>query len=137
MDLVRSLNSGDVWAVGRFDALTSQAHLPNGLAQQMPAITWFAANASVDSGVHGVLRADTRDQEAADNLREVVRGFVALGRLQTGAHPEIKTLLDSLSLGGSGTTVSMAFDVPGAMVDLLTSVAGGFRSAPRPETNPK
>ena len=131
MDLVRSLDNGDLWAVGRFDALTSQLPLPGGLAQQFPAISWFAANASVDSGVHGTLRADARDQEAADNLREVVRGFIALGRLEAGTYPELKTVLNSLTLAGSGTTVSLGFDVPGSLVDLLGSKAGGFQQAPK------
>src|SRR6185295_9632716 len=38
MHLVESIESGNVWAVGRFDALTGQARLPGELAQRLPPI---------------------------------------------------------------------------------------------------
>jgi hypothetical protein len=134
MRLVRSFEGGDAWAVGRFDALASQAHLPYGLSSQLPAITWFAANADVDAGVRGMLRADARDQQAADDLRDVVRGFIALARLQTASQPQLTGFLQSLTLGGTGTTVSLAFDIPEQMVDMLESAAGIMQN--RPKTSP-
>jgi len=39
MGLVKSLESGNVWAVGRFDALISHARLPGDLAGRLPPIT--------------------------------------------------------------------------------------------------
>jgi hypothetical protein len=137
MRLVRSLDGGDVWAVGRFDALMAQAQLPGGLAARLPAITWFAANAEVDSGVRGMLRADARDQQAANDLRDVVRGFVALARLQVASQPELKVFLESLTLGGDGNTVSLAFDIPGQMVDMLGSAAGMLQNRPKTAPDPK
>jgi hypothetical protein len=131
MSLVRDFDGGHTWAVGNFAALASHTGLPAGLAGQLPAITWFAANAQVDSGVRATLRADTRDQEAADNLREIVRGFIALGRLQTASQPDLKAFLDSLTLGGSATTVSLTFDLPGQLIDRLASVAGHIPNGPR------
>ncbi len=131
MRLVRSFDGGDAWAVGRFDALASQARLPAGLSSRLPAITWFAANAEVDTGVRGMLRADARDQQSADDLREVVRGFIALARLQIASQPELKVLVESLSLGGTGTTVSLAYDVPGPLVDMLGSAAGIMQNRPK------
>ena len=137
MGLVRSLDASDAWAVGRFDALASQARLPDGLALQLPAITWFAASAQVDSGIQGVIRADGRDQEAADSLREVVRGFMALAKLQSGVGGELKTFLDSLAIGGSGTTVTVGFHLPGALVDTLGSTFGSVGPAERRPLAPK
>ena len=93
MKRVRPLDAGDAWVVGRFDALASQAKLPSGLAAQLLPITWFAASAHVNGGVRGVLRAETRDETSANNLRDVVRGFVALAKLQ--ARPEPQTLAEA------------------------------------------
>ncbi len=124
MSLVRSLDGGDVWAVGRFDALASQARLRDGLAGQLPSVTWFAANARVDSGIRGMLRAEAVDQQAAGNLREVVRGLIAFARLRAGSQPELKAALESLVLGGEGTTVSLTFDVPGSTLDRLGTAVG-------------
>src|ERR1700730_8793754 len=81
MRLVRALDSANAWAVGRFDALQSTAALPPAVAQHVPAIAWFSISARVTDGLDGVVRAEARDGEAAKNLREVVRGFVALAKL--------------------------------------------------------
>lgn len=119
MSLVRSLETGnDVWAVGRFDALTSRAHLPANISSQIPAITWFSVAGHLDGGIRGTLRAETRDEEAANNLRDVVRGFLALGKLQAGSRPDIQAMMQSLQLGGQGKTVSLTFDVPAQVFDL-------------------
>ena len=60
MGLVEALESGNVWAVGRFDALAGQARLPGDLASRLPSITWFSATGSVNGGISGVLRAEAR-----------------------------------------------------------------------------
>ena len=41
MNLVRSLDTGNAWAVGRFDAMMAQAKLPGAVTDRLPAITWF------------------------------------------------------------------------------------------------
>jgi hypothetical protein len=112
--------------VGRFDALTSQARLPENVASQIPAITWFSVSTHVNGGIRGVLRAETRDDEAANNLRDVVRGFLALGKLQSGSHPEIQAMMQSLELGGTGKTVALSFDVPLQVFDLIESLKKGL-----------
>jgi len=124
MGLVHSLETGNnAWAVGRFDALTSRAHLPDNIAGQIPAITWFSVATHIDGGVRGTLRAETRDDEAANNLRDVVRGFLALGKLQAGARPDIQAMMASLQLGGQGKTVTLSFDVPLQVFDAIGALA--------------
>jgi hypothetical protein len=127
MNLVRSLESGNAWAVGRFDALTSRARLPENLFSQIPAITWFSVTTHINGGVRGVLRAETRDDEAANNLRDVVRGFLALGKLQAGSRPEIQAMMSSLELGGTGKTVALSFDVPLQVFDLIETLKKGVQ----------
>ena len=123
MGLVESLESGNVWAVGRFDALAAQARLPGDLASRLPAITWFSATGFVNGGISGVLRAEARDEVAAENLRDVIRGFVALAKMQAGSRPEILAMVQSLQLGGTGKTVALSFDVPEAVFELLGQAA--------------
>lgn len=124
MRLVRSLDAGHAWAVGRFDALASQAKLPGGVAAQLLPITWFAASAHLNGGLRGVLRAETRDEASANNLRDVVRGFLALARLQAGSRPDLRALVQSLDLGGTGTTVALSFNLPADVFDLLGAAVG-------------
>ena len=130
MNFVKTFDGNDAWAVGRFDALTGQAKLPQGVASQLPPITWFAASGRIDGGIAGTFRADTRDDESANNLREVLRGVVAFAKLQTNAHPELGPMLDSLQLGGSGQSVTLAFDVSPQMFDQLATVLKGLHQAP-------
>jgi hypothetical protein len=123
MGLVEALESGNVWAVGRFDALAGQARLPGDLASRLPSITWFSATGLVNGGISGVLRAEARDEAAAENLRDVIRGFVALAKMQAGSKPEILAMVQSLQLGGTGKTVALSFDVPEAVFELLGQAA--------------
>jgi hypothetical protein len=127
MNLVRSLETGNAWAVGRFDALTSRARLPENVFSQIPAITWFSVSTHINGGVRGVLRAETRDEDAANNLRDVVRGFLALGKLQAGSRPEIQAMMSSLQLGGTGKTVALSFDVPLQVFDLIETLKKGVQ----------
>jgi hypothetical protein len=128
MGLVRDIDDGNAWAVGRFDAIAKRAHLPREVENQMPAINWFAASGHVNGGLRGMLRAEARDDLAAQNLRDVVRGFVALAKLQTGAKPELATILDSLQLGGEGKTVSLAFALPTEVIDMIAALSAPHRA---------
>jgi len=123
MNLVHSLDSGNMWAVGRFDALTAHAKLPDTVTNRLPAITWFSVSGHINGGLRGTIRADTRDEEAANNLRDVVRGFMGLAKLQSGSAPQLQAMMQSLELGGTGKTVALSFDVPASVFDLVAGAA--------------
>jgi hypothetical protein len=128
MNLMHSLGSGNAWAIGRLDALRTDRRLPAQIANQLPAITWFAVSGRIDNQITGTVRADTRDEEAANNLRDVVRGFVALAKLQAANRPELQTVVQSLELGGTGNSVVLSFAIPGAVFDKIG--AARDRTAP-------
>ena len=121
MDHVRSLDSGNAWAVGRLDVLMSDGRLPEQLTTRLPPITWFSVSGRVDSAIQGVVRADTRDEAAANDLRDVIRGFLALAKLQAGSRPEVQTMIQSLELGGTGNSVALSFSIPGEVFDIIHS----------------
>src|SRR6187455_1155010 len=132
MRLVRDIDDGDAWVVARFDALTG-GRLPVEVANQLPPINWFSARGFVNSGVDGQLRVETRDEVSAKNLQDVVRGFMALGRLQSGQHPEVAAFLDTVQLSGDGKTVSLSFSLRPEMIEAL----GALRAQrPAPRTTP-
>jgi hypothetical protein len=132
MRLVRDIDDGDAWVVARFDALTG-GRLPAEVANQLPPINWFSARGFVNSGVDGQLRVETRDEVSAKNLQDVVRGFMALGRLQSGQHPEVAAFLDTVQLSGDGKTVSLSFSLRPEMIVAL----GALRAQrPAPRTTP-
>lgn len=120
--------SSNLWAVGRMDALAGQAKLPEQIASQIPAVKWFAASSAINGGLSGMLRAEARDEESAKNLRDVLQGFMALGKLQAGSKPEFAPFLQSLQLSGTGTTVALSFEVPAALIDQMTAMAKAHRA---------
>jgi hypothetical protein len=124
MELVTDIGqSNNAWAVGRFDVLASQAHLPEQVAIRLPAIKWFAAAGHVNGGLTGSLRAEARDDQSAENLRDVVRGFLGLARMQAQADPRTSALIESLQLTGSGKTVALSFTVPSEILELIPKAA--------------
>jgi hypothetical protein len=129
MNLVRSLDAGNAWAVGRFDALTARANLPQAVSERLPPITWFSASTHINGGVSGVIRAEARDDEAANNLRDVARGFLALAKMQAGSRPDMQAMIQSLELGGTGRTVALSFAVPAEIFDVIAA----FGSQRHPE----
>jgi hypothetical protein len=119
MDLVGSLEDGNLWAVGRFDVLADRSRL-TALAGPLPPIDWFSVSGNISGGIRGVLRAETRDEAAATNLRDLARGSIALLKLRASTgQPGLQMLVDSLELGGSGTTVALSFEAPATIVDVF------------------
>lgn len=118
MELIADIDQGNnAWAVGRFDAIAAQAKLPAEIATKLPAIKTFAAMTHIDGGVTGMLRAEARDDESANNLRQVVQGLLALGKMSND--PKAMALLNSLQLSGTGKTVALAFSVPSEVLDMI------------------
>ena len=121
MALVNDIDDSNAWAVGRFDALMSRAKLPEGVLSQIPAVKLFSASGHINGGLSAVIRAETRDDQAAQNLRDVVQGFLALAKLQSNQQPELHALVNSLQLSGTGKTVALSFQVPPQMIDALAA----------------
>jgi hypothetical protein len=120
MALVNDVSDGTAWSVAKLDTLSGQAPFPPGLVNQLPPINWLAASGRVDSGLHGVVRAEAPDVQSAESLRDVVQGFLALAKLQGGRDPAYRSMLDSVTLTHDGKSVSLSFDVTPAALDVLT-----------------
>jgi hypothetical protein len=131
MRLVADMDNSNAWAVGRFDELAREARLPSEVQAQLPTVTWFSAAGHINGGLSGVLKAEARDEAAAQNLRDIVRGFLAMARLQSGSRPGIQQMVDSLQLSGDGTTVALSFTVPSEFLDALEAMAKAKQGAAR------
>lgn len=120
MELVGDIaRSNNAWAVGRLDVLASQAKLPDEIASRVPAVKWFAASGHINGGLAGTLRVEARDEQAGQQLRDVVRGFLALAQMQTQNDPKFGAISQSFQLTGEGTTVALSFTLPAELLQLL------------------
>ena len=129
MTLVNDLDGANAWAVGRFDAIANQSGLPIEIQQHIPAISWFSAAGHVNGGVSGMIKAEAKDETSAQNLRDVIRGVLAVAKMQAGTKPGMQQMVDSLQLAGEGKTVSLAFAVPSELLDVIEAMAKGRKPA--------
>jgi hypothetical protein len=111
MKLIRDNTGSTAWAVGRFDEISRRMQLPSGIAAQVPPIRLVSVKANINGGVKATIRAEAGDKAAADQLRDVLRGFISLTRLQAGSKPELENMLKTIELSGSDTTVRLSFAV--------------------------
>jgi hypothetical protein len=121
MRLVHRVDSSNTWVVANFQSLQALKPLPGGMAGQLPAITWLAASGDVGNGVSARIFAEGRDAQAAQDLQQVVKGFVALARMQTGQEAALAELLNSVQLTNEGNTVTLSFAVPAQFFERLKS----------------
>ncbi|MFO7694652.1 MAG: hypothetical protein R6V57_16335 [Vicinamibacterales bacterium] len=117
MRLVGGMSGESMWAVGRFDALSAQAAIPAGVSERIPPLTWFSASGRVNGGLQAVVKAEAKDEQAAENLRDIIRGFVALAKMQTGSRPGIQKMMPDVQLSGDGKEVAISFAVTNDMLD--------------------
>jgi hypothetical protein len=111
MKLIRDGVGSTAWVVGQFDEISRRMRLPSAVAAQVPPIRLVSVKANVNGGVKATIRAEAGDKAAADQLRDVVRGFISLTKLQTGGKPELDNMLKTIELSGSDTTVRLSFAV--------------------------
>ena len=114
----------NAWALGRFEALTSQANLPEQIAKQLPPVKWFTTGVHINGGVSGMVRVEATDEEAAELLRRQLNGALAFGEMMSRSDPRIAAALKSLQLSGSGKTVQLSFTVPGELLQMVLPQTG-------------
>lgn len=124
MALLDRVESGShAWAVGRFGDLSALGMFPDDVPFQIPAVKEFALSGRIDSGVSGTVSIEGRDDETGQHLRDLLRGVLALAQSQTTDKPELQTMVDSVELGGSGTTATVSFSLPSESLDVIFAAA--------------
>jgi hypothetical protein len=109
MNLIRDNAGSTAWVVGEFDAVRRRMRLPNEVTGQVPPLRLVSVKANVNGGMRATIRAEAGDEAAAQQLRDVVRGFVSLARLHGGGKPELQSTLKTIELSGANKTVQISF----------------------------
>ena len=132
MDLLEHVDAGSTaWTVGRLDAADGSGWLPDPLQSQVSQVSAFAVGGQVNGGVRGRLTAEAADETTSQSLRDLLQGFLALGRLQAAQRPELAGLFDALQLTAEGRMVTLSFDLPAdTLLELLPAPATRSDGAP-------
>jgi hypothetical protein len=111
MTLIRDNSGSTAWIAGQFEEISRRMKLSSALARQVPPVRLVSVKANINGGARLAIRAEASDKAAADQLRDVVRAFISLARLQAGAKPEFEGILKSIELSGTDATVRLSFAV--------------------------
>jgi hypothetical protein len=112
------------WAVGKIEGVGADTNIPQQARDQLANIQWCMVSAHIDGGVSGMARAIARDDQAGDNLRDVVRGGLAAARLMAGKDARIDAVINSVQVTGTGKDVGITFVVPNEVLDMINGLAG-------------
>ena len=113
MGLMTEIEGGsNAWLVARMDDPASLAWLPDRVQTQVPPLEGFAIESRLNGGLTGRITAEGRDEQATQNLTDVVQGFLALARMQGGSRPELTPILDGFELTRTERRVTLSFNLP-------------------------
>jgi hypothetical protein len=111
------------WVVGDRSVLASMPRgvpAPGGGEQlPLPALKTVVVTAELDPVVSFEATGEAADPAAAQNLADVVRGFLALANLQSAQRPELKDLSSAVSITTDANKVRINGRFPYEMLDAL------------------
>jgi hypothetical protein len=137
MSLIRDNRRSTAWVVGQFDEISRRMRLPRDMTGQVPPIRLVSVKADINGGVKAAIRAEAGDKAAADQLRDVLRGFISLARLQAGGKQDLGNMLKTIELSGTDTTVRLSFAVSPETLRIITPRRGNRGGGPRtPDSEP-
>ena len=136
MTLVRDNAGSTAWVVGQFDEISRRLRLPSAVAGQVPPVRLMSVKANINGGVKATIRAEAGDKAAADQLRDVVRGFISLLRLQATGKPQLENTLKTIELSGNDSTVRMSFAVSPETLKVIAPRPRRDGEPPAPPANP-
>lgn len=109
------------WAVGDQSVLSRlplSIPAPGG-SVSLPPVKSVVITGELDPVLAIELTGEATDAKAAQNLADVVRGFVALASLQGNQKPELRELASAISVATEATRVHVNLRVPYELLDSL------------------
>jgi hypothetical protein len=70
------------------------------------------------------VRAQARDDQSAEQLRAVVNGAIAAGKMMAGNDHTMAAVLNSLQSNGTGKNIEVSFSLPPEVLDSLGAMGG-------------
>jgi hypothetical protein len=127
MALVEKVRPGSTfWMVGDqslLAGLPTSVPAPGGSAEgatiSLPALQSLTVTGDLDPQVSLQIAGDAKDELAAKNLADVVRGFVALMSLQAQQKPELAQLASAVTVATEASRVLVSARIPYEMLDAL------------------
>jgi hypothetical protein len=125
---IRGIEVGNqIWAVGQFDvaAIPESARIPAPALEMVKGFKGGSYQMRLDSGVHVRAVGNFISDEAARSTADVIRGLMAVAKLQMAQQPDMIGLLDGLRIDYAGNSMTVRFDGDGELLKRLQSKRRG------------
>jgi hypothetical protein len=125
MAAIQSIEAGNqVWAAGEFDSrlFPIQNAAPAQALELLKALKSGTYQMRVDTGIHVVATGQFLDSENARTTTDLLRGFVALAKLQAARQPDLLELLDGVQVEQSGLSMTVNFAADGDLLKRLQTL---------------
>jgi len=120
--LISNINPEEMfWFAGDASGLLARAPLSTPLGQNLSSIQSIVGTLNITDAVVGKITAVTVSSEAAAKLTDVFKGLVSLGQLSGNQNPDLKTLLDGLTVSQKDSAVTLSLNIPVALLEKLPS----------------
>jgi len=118
--LLGSINlDGMFWFAGDTAAAMQKSSLQVPPALNASSIQSIAGTFDIGEDFAGKITATTVDSNAAAKLADVFRGFIALGQMSGDQNPELKQLLNTVTVSQNAAQLSLSFNIPGDLIGKL------------------
>jgi hypothetical protein len=118
--LLSSMNLDEMfWFAGDAAAAMRESSLPVPPALNTSSIRSIAGAFDIGEDFIGKITATAIDLNSATKLADLIRGFIALGQLSGEKNPELKLLLDTVTVTQNAAQISLSFQIQGDMIKKL------------------
>ena len=115
---------GMFWFAGDATGAMRKSPLPVPPALNASSIQSIAGVFDIGEDFVGKITATTVDSNSSAKLADVFRGFIALGQLSGEQNPELKLLLNTITVTQNASQLSLSFNIPGDLIKKLGRVKG-------------
>jgi hypothetical protein len=126
---IRGIEYGNqIWAVGKFDldAIPPEvASIPSPVLEVVKGFKGGSYQMRLDTGVHVKAIGNFTDDQAAKSTADLVRGLLAVARLQVYKQPDLVSLLEGVRIDYAGISMTVRFDGDGELLKKLQSKRTG------------
>jgi len=122
MDQIRTIGAGNqIWAAGNFDLamLGNRIPVPGNLGNLAQSLKGGTYQMRIDQDVHVKANGSFASADMAKATTDMLRGLVAMAKLQISQDDNLSRLLDGLSIENSGVNLTLSFNASG---DLLKQI---------------
>ncbi len=135
--LINDIGSDEMfWFAGDVAEAYAKTPVATPLGPNLLLVQQVVGKMNFGNSVEGKITAIAKDADSATKLADVVRGFIALGQLSGAKNPDLKTLLNSLTVSLNSTQVSIAMNFPADLLDKQMFGRKPQVASPKPQAEP-